>query len=72
MVEGSLFNKQEYQEAFDLYNRLQVQPVQMLISRILDKVYDRENVIEFVPFALDAEENDEIQEQEKLNPESNE
>lgn len=69
MVEGSLFNKQEYQEAFDLYNRLQVQPVQMLLKRIFDMVYGRVGVIDFVPFALDADEN---QEEIKINPESNE
>jgi len=69
MVEGSLFNKQEYQEAFDLYNRLQVQPVQMLFKRTFDLIYRREHVIDFVPFALDADEN---QNEQKLNPESNE
>lgn len=69
MVEGSLFNKQEYQEAFDLYNRLQVQPIQMLIQRVLDAVYGMENVVSFKPFALGADDN---QEQEKINSEGNE
>lgn len=70
MVEGSLFNKQEYEEAFDLYNRLQVQPIQMIIMRTLDSVYGKANVVEFIPFALDADENE--KQKEKLNPENNE
>ena len=58
LVEGSLFNKQEYEEAFNLYNRLQVQPVQMIIKRSLESVYEIPEIIEFKPFELNPDEND--------------
>lgn len=70
-IEGNVFNKSEYQEAFDLYDRLQVQPIQILFKNIFAKIYGTENKIDFVPFALDQDENNE-QEEIKNNPENNE
>lgn len=72
-LSGNVFNKNEYQEAFDLYSRLQVQPIQSLFERVFDTIYNTENVIKFVPFELSAEENDEnIDETTKTNPDVNE
>lgn len=69
---GNVFNKSEYQEAFDLYQRLQVLPVQNLFTRVFENIYSQENVIEFIPFELTSEDNDEnVDENIKTNPEDN-
>lgn len=70
---GNVFNKEEYQEAFDLYSRLQILPIQNLFKRVFEAVYGLENVIEFVPFELTADNNEEnIDDPTKINPEPNE
>lgn len=76
-LSGNVFNKNEYQEAFDLYSRLQVLPIQNLFKRVFESIYGQENIIEFTPFELSVEENDEnVEETEnttKINtPENNE
>ncbi len=77
-IQGNVFNKEEYDQAFDLYNRLQIQPIQKLFVTIFNKIYNTTNKIEFVPFALDSDENEqkeqEVEEkpEEKLNPDENE
>lgn len=74
---GNVFNKEEYQEAFDLYSRLQILPIQNLFTRVFESIYSQENVIEFKPFELTAADNDENVEEPddttKINtPETNE
>lgn len=77
-IQGNVFNKEEYDQAFDLYNRLQIQPIQKLFVTIFNKIYNATNKIEFIPFALDSNENEqneqEVEEKpdEKLNPDENE
>lgn len=71
---GNVFNKNEYEEAFDLYNRLQVTPIQDLFTRVFDKVYNIEKSLVFKPFELDTTENTEVEEEvedpTKINPEA--
>lgn len=76
-LSGNVFNKNEYQEAFDLYSRLQILPIQNLFKRVFESIYGQENIIKFTPFELSVEENDEnVEETEdttKINtPENNE
>lgn len=72
-LDGNVFNKNEYQEAFDLYSRLQITPIQNMITTIFNKIYGVDNKIEFVPFALSENENTEnIEDAQKLNPDVNE
>lgn len=76
-LSGNVFNKNEYQEAFDLYSRLQILPIQNLFKRVFESIYGQENIIEFTPFELSVEANDEnVDETEdttKINtPENNE
>lgn len=76
-LSGNVFNKNEYQEAFDLYSRLQILPIQNLFKRVFESIYSQENIIEFTPFELSVEANDEnVEETEdttKINtPETNE
>lgn len=76
-ITGNVFSRQEYQEAFDLYSRLQILPIQNLFKRVFESIYGLENVIEFTPFELSEQANDEnVDETEdttKINtPETNE
>ena len=70
---GNVFNKEEYQQAFDLYSRLQIVPVQNLFGRVFENIYGVPEVVKFVPFELTAEENDEnVEDTTKINPDVNE
>lgn len=76
-LSGNVFNKNEYQEAFDLYSRLQILPIQNLFVRVFETIYNQENIIEFTPFELSVEANDEnVEETEDITknntPETNE
>ena len=73
-ITGNVFSKQEYQDAFDLYSRLQITPIQNLFKRVFECIYSQENVIEFIPFELSTEDNDEnVDETTKINePDNNE
>lgn len=69
---GNVFNKEEYQQAFDLYSRLQVLPIQNLFGRAFETIYGTPEAIKFIPFELTAEENEEnVDETIKTNPEDN-
>ncbi len=71
-ITGNVFSKQEYQEAFDLYTRLQITPIQNLFTRVFELIYGQENILKFSPFALDADENDDnVDETIKNNPNNN-
>lgn len=71
-ITGNVFSKQEYQEAFDLYSRLQISPIQNLFTRVFELIYGHENVLRFIPFELTAEDNDEnVDEATKINPNDN-
>lgn len=76
-ITGNVFSRQEYQDAFDLYSRLQITPIQNLFKRVFECIYSQENVIEFIPFELSTEDNDEnveeTEETTKINePDNNE
>lgn len=73
-ITGNVFSRQEYQDAFDLYSRLQITPIQNLFKRVFECIYSQENVIEFIPFELSTEDNDEnVDETTKINePDNNE
>lgn len=47
------FNSEEYESAFKLYNRTQIQPVQDKIIDALDYIYGMKGSITIVPFSLD-------------------
>lgn len=47
------FNTQEYQEAFKLYNKTVVKPIQLVIARVFDRIFGLEDSIKFVPFSLE-------------------
>ena len=54
------FSEEEYQQAFKLYNRTQVQPVQRMIVDAFDRVLGVKNSITIVPFSLEGAGEDAI------------
>lgn len=47
------FNSQEYSSAFKLFNKTQISPIQKVIVRIFDKVFDTKNGITIKPFHIE-------------------
>lgn len=54
-LEGTAFNKQEFTEAFELYNKTTVEPIQRDLKRTFDKIFGVDNSIEIIPFKLEGE-----------------
>ena len=55
MTETTGFNEQEFFEAFKLYNRTAVRPIQQLIVKSFDKILGFEGSITITPFNLEDE-----------------
>lgn len=51
--ENNGFSKEEFLESFELYNKTCVIPSQKDIVRCFEKIYNEENIIQFIPFKLD-------------------
>lgn len=51
--EDTGFGDEDYMQAFKLYNRLRVKPLQKKIVAMFDKIYGVENSIEIKPFTID-------------------
>lgn len=56
MTESTGFNEQEFAQAFRLYNRTMVRPVQRIICDAYDKIYGRQGSITITPFSVDGAE----------------
>lgn len=54
-LEGTGFNKQEFLEAFELYNTTTIRGVQKDITRSFDKIFGLDSSISIVPFSLEGE-----------------
>lgn len=53
-LEGTAFNKQEFSEAFKLYNKTTVQPIQKDLKRTFNKIFGTyEDSINIIPFTLE-------------------
>ena len=53
MTESTGFNEQEFAEAFKLYNRTTVRPIQKIIVDTFNKIFGVDNSIEITPFTLE-------------------
>ena len=53
VIEGSLFNKQEFQEAFDLFSATVIKPIQQSLLNSFNYVFNALDSIEIVPFKID-------------------
>lgn len=63
VIEGSLFNKEEYAQAYDLYYKTVVVPIQDDVIRCLNKIYNSDSdIIAFIPFELEQPEEQNNQE----------
>lgn len=63
VIEGSLFNKEEYAQAYDLYYKTVVVPIQDDVIRCLNKIYNSDtDIIAFIPFELEQPEEQNNQE----------
>lgn len=57
------FNDEDYQQAFKLYNRMRVRPIQKKIVTMFDKIFGMQGSVEIAPFTIDwAEDGDDTQE----------
>lgn len=54
------FSSEEYDSAFKLYNRTQIQPVQRLIAETFEKIYGEQKVLTIKPFSLDGNIEEEV------------
>lgn len=57
--ENNGFSKEEFLEAFELYNKTVVKPIQKDIKRAFEKIFGKD-VINIIPFSLDEDVNKEI------------
>lgn len=57
IVEGSGFNREEYLQAFALFNRTMVKPIQVNIIDAFDKIFNVKNSVTIVPFSVDVVED---------------
>jgi len=67
IVEGSLFNKQEFMDAFSLFNRTVIKPYQKAIQRAFSVMFGLDNAIIIKPFAIDdVKVEEEVKEEETV------
>jgi capsid portal protein len=53
-LEGTAFNKQEFIEAFELYNKTIVNPIQKDLTRTFNKIFNVDDSVTFLPFKLEG------------------
>lgn len=57
MTENNGFSREEFLQAFELYNLTMVRPIQQVITREIDKVLGSQDAISIVPFTLCVTDN---------------
>ena len=50
--EGNGFSKEEFLQAFELYNKTMIKPIQKEIVRCFNKIYGVDKAFDFIPFQL--------------------
>lgn len=53
-LEGTGFNKQEFTEAYQLFNQTTIVPIQKDLIRVFNKIFGIEDSIKFVPFKIEG------------------
>ena len=61
MTETTGFNEQEFAEAFKLYNRTVVKPIQKVIVDAFDKIFGVDGSITITPFNLENDSEQEVE-----------
>lgn len=54
-LEGTGFNKQEFTESFELYNKTTVLPIQKDVERTFNKIFEVPDSVIIIPFKLEGE-----------------
>lgn len=54
-LEGTGFNKQEFLEAYELYNKTTVIPIQKDLQRSFNKIFSVEDSMKIIPFTLNTQ-----------------
>ena len=54
MTESTGFNEQEFEQAFRLYNRTAIRPVQRAIGDAFDAIYGGAGILKITPFSLEG------------------
>lgn len=57
MTENNGFSREEFLQAFELYNQTVVAPIQKIITNTFDKVFKTKNSVEITPFELQVSKN---------------
>lgn len=60
-LEGTAFNKQEFSEAYLLYNQTTVKPIQKDIIRVFNKIFQTKDSLAFIPFELESKAMEEVE-----------
>ena len=55
------FNSEDYEQAFKLYNKIRVTPIQKKITNMFDKIFGVSGSIEIAPFKIDWGNNNNVQ-----------
>ena len=55
MTESTGFNEQEFEQAYRLYYRTQIRPVQRLITEAFERIYKTTGVLAIKPFSIDED-----------------
>lgn len=54
-LEGTGFNAQEFSDAFKLFYKTTIKPIQRDLKRSFDKIFRMKDSIDFIPFTVDGE-----------------
>lgn len=60
IIDKTGFNETEYESAFKLYNRTQIQPIQKMMADTYDKIYGSVGVLTITPFSLEGKTEDKV------------
>ena len=55
--EGTGFSREEFLQAFELYNKTMISPIQKEVVRCFNKIYEVDNAFSFIPFELSPVQN---------------
>lgn len=69
-TEQNGFSDEDYAQAYALFARTVIKPIQRAIIGAFDKIFGVENALEIIPFSLDLEDND--KQDEEIKPDNEE
>ena len=58
LPDNTAFNKMEFLESFELYNKTVIKPIQKVIMNVINTVYNTIDSIKIIPFSLDEINNE--------------